>query len=147
MGFSKRGDQAQAQEREYNVMKDKVLGELKQYFRPEFLNRIDATIVFHSLTPEQIRRITDLQIDRVRQQLAEQQITIRLTDEAMDVIARKGYDHAFGARPLRRLIQNVIEDPLAEGVLDGRFQAGSSVVVDARDDEIVLEEETQLAAV
>ncbi len=147
LGFSMRGDQAQAQEREYNVMKDKVLGELKQYFRPEFLNRIDATIVFHSLTPEQIRRITDLQIDRVRQQLAEQQISIRLTDEAMDVIARKGYDHAFGARPLRRLIQNVIEDPLAEGVLDGRFQAGSSVVVDARDDEIVLEEETQLAAV
>jgi ATP-dependent Clp protease ATP-binding subunit ClpC len=147
IGFSPRGDEAQEQKQRYDAMKDRVLGELKKNFRPEFLNRIDATIVFHSLSTEQIRQITEIQINRVREQLAEQQMTIRLTDEAMDWLGRKGYDPAFGARPLRRLIQNAIEDPLAEGVLDGRFQAGSTVLVNVQGDELILEAEEQLVTV
>ena len=80
-------------------------------------------IVFHSLTKEQIRQIVDLMLKRVRTQLTEQDITLDVTDEAMDLLAKRGYDHNFGARPLRRIIQNLIEDPLAEGMLETRFQA------------------------
>ena len=101
------------------------MAQLKQTFRPEFLNRIDAMIVFHSLTQEQIRQIVDLELTRVRKQLAEQEITLEVTTEAMDLLGERGYDHTYGARPLRRIIQNLIEDPLAEGLLDSRFQAGS----------------------
>jgi ATP-dependent Clp protease ATP-binding subunit ClpC len=147
IGFSPRGESSEMQEREYEGMRERVTDQLKQNFRPEFLNRIDGVMVFHALKPEEIRQIADIQIQRVREQLAEQQITITLTDEAMDMLARKGYDHTFGARPLRRLIQNVIEDPLAEGVLEGRFQAGSSVVVDVQDDEIVLHPADELVPV
>ncbi len=147
IGFSPRGESSEMQEREYEGMRERVTDQLKQNFRPEFLNRIDGVMVFHALKPEEIRQIADIQIKRVREQLAEQQITITLTDEAMDMLARKGYDHTFGARPLRRLIQNVIEDPLAEGVLEGRFQAGSNVVVDVQDDEIVLHPADELVPV
>ena len=106
-------------------MRDKVTGELKQTFRPEFLNRIDAMIVFHSLTPRnRSAQIVDLELARVRTQLAEQDITLEVTEAAMDLLGERGYDHTYGARPLRRIIQNLIEDPLAEGLLDSRFQAG-----------------------
>ncbi len=144
MGFTLRTDEASSQEREYNSMKDKVLGQLKQTFRPEFLNRIDAIIVFHSLSQEQIRQIVDLQLRRVQEQLAEQQIELRVTDAARDLLGKKGYDHTFGARPLRRTIQDLVEDPLAEGVLDGKFQTGMTVVVDAQGDDVVLSPEEQL---
>jgi ATP-dependent Clp protease ATP-binding subunit ClpC len=120
-------------------MSEKVMGQLKQTFRPEFLNRIDASIVFHALNQEQIRQIVELELKRVRLQLTEQEITLEITTEAMDLLADRGYDHTYGARPLRRIIQNLIEDPLAEGVLDSRFQAGSTVRVDVEDDLLKLE--------
>ncbi|ACZ42256.1 ATPase AAA-2 domain protein [Thermobaculum terrenum ATCC BAA-798] len=144
VGFTIRTDEAKAQQRAYENMRDKVLSELKKHFRPEFLNRIDAVVVFHSLSPEHIRKIVDIQIDRVRERLAEQQIQLKLTEEALNTLARRGYDQTYGARPLRRLIQTEVEDKLAEGVLEGKFQPGSTVVVDAHDDEIVLHLEEEL---
>ena len=103
-------------------MKEKVLGELKNAFRPEFLNRIDATVVFTQLSREQIREIVDLLLARVKAQLAGQQMELIVTDAAKDAIITKGYDNAFGARPLRREIQNQIEDPLAERMLHGQLR-------------------------
>jgi ATP-dependent Clp protease ATP-binding subunit ClpC len=115
-------------------MKEKVLAELKNTFRPEFLNRIDATVVFHQLTREEIREIVDLLLERVKTQLAGQEMELQVTDAAKDAIIAKGYDQAFGARPLRREIQNQIEDPLAERMLQAAFQAGDTIVVDAGPD-------------
>ena len=111
-------------------MKEKVQNELKQNFRPEFLNRIDATVVFRSLTVEEIREIVDLMLARVRDQLRAQQLTLEVTQEAKDHLIKIGYDVAYGARPLRRVIQNMIEDPLAEQLLLNRYEPGQTVVVD-----------------
>jgi ATP-dependent Clp protease ATP-binding subunit ClpC len=115
-------------------MKEKVLGELKNAFRPEFLNRIDATVVFRQLTREEIREIVDLLLARVKAQLAGQQMDLVVTDAAKDAIIEKGYDQAFGARPLRREIQNQIEDPLAERMLQASFESGDTIVVDVDPD-------------
>ena len=111
-------------------MKDKVLAELKKIFRPEFLNRIDAMVVFHSLTGEEIRQIVDLMLARVREQLRAQQMTLEVTQEAKDHIVKMGYDPAYGARPLRRVIQNMVEDVLAEHLLLGKYEPGTTIVVD-----------------
>ena len=119
---------------DYERMKEKVLAELKNTFRPEFLNRIDATIVFRQLTIEEIRSIVDLMLVRVKDQLAGQQMELVVTDAAKDAIITKGYDQAYGARPLRREIQNQIEDALAERLLQGTFEAGDTVIVDLAED-------------
>jgi ATP-dependent Clp protease ATP-binding subunit ClpC len=100
--------------------------------------------VFHSLTKEEIRQIVDLEMDRVREQLKEQDITLEITVEAKDLLGKEGYDHTYGARPLRRVIQNRIEDPLAEGLLNQKFSPGSTIKVDAKDDEITLERVEEL---
>ena len=121
LGFALHNDEETSRKREFDTMKDKVMGRLKQTFRPEFLNRLDATIVFHSLTREQIRQVVEVELARVRKQLIEQGISLDISPEAMDMIGDKGYDHHFGARPLRRQIQTLIEDPLAEGLLDILF--------------------------
>jgi ATP-dependent Clp protease ATP-binding subunit ClpC len=119
-------------------MKDKVLGELKNIFRPEFLNRIDATVAFHSLDKEQIRDIVDLMHNRVRGELVEQEMKIEVTVPAKDFLVEKGFDQAFGARPLRRAIQNHVEDPLAQAFLEGRFHRGDTVLIDCQNDELVM---------
>ena len=111
-------------------VRKKVDDALKQLFRPEFLNRIDATIIFHALTNEEIRQITTLMLKRVQEQLKEHGLTLDVRDDGHAMLAQRGYDPAFGARPLRRIITNLIEDPLSEGVLEGRFRAGDTVVVD-----------------
>jgi ATP-dependent Clp protease ATP-binding subunit ClpC len=111
-------------------VRKKVDDALKQLFRPEFLNRIDATIIFHALTNDEIRQITAIMLKRVQEQLKEHGLTLDVHDDSHDLLAKRGYDPAFGARPLRRIITNLIEDPLSEGVLDGRFRAGDIVVVD-----------------
>ncbi|MEZ4507036.1 MAG: ATP-dependent Clp protease ATP-binding subunit [Thermomicrobiales bacterium] len=153
MGFESNQDTDKAKQRDYDLMRDKVMAQLKQSFRPEFLNRIDASIVFHSLTAEQIREIVELELRRVRTQLAEQEINLEVTTEAMDLLAERGYDHTYGARPLRRIIQNLIEDPLAEGLLDSRFQANSTILVEVEDGLLklspapILIEEEELAVV
>jgi len=138
LGFMTAGDEDTAKMREYDRMKDRVLAELKNIFRPEFLNRIDATIAFHSLEKEQIRAIVDLMLKRVRMELVEQEITLDVTLDAKDFLADKGFDTAYGARPLRRAIQTHIEDPMAEGVLEGRFRRGEVIHIDVQNGEMVM---------
>ncbi|CAN5476477.1 ATP-dependent Clp protease ATP-binding subunit [soil metagenome] len=133
-GFGVAGSDEEQERHEYESMRERVLGQLRQMFRPEFLNRIDNVIVFHSLTQPQIRQIVDLQLARVRTQLEEKEITIEFTIEAMDLLGERGYDPQYGARPLRRIIQNLIEDPVAEGLLEGRFSGGDHIEVDVEDD-------------
>ncbi|MGQ9676755.1 MAG: ATP-dependent Clp protease ATP-binding subunit [Chloroflexota bacterium] len=139
LGFSIEQDSDKAQKSSYERMKDKVLSELKNTFRPEFLNRIDGVIVFHALTQQQIREIVDLMLKRVRQLLTEQRIKLEVTDAAKDYLVSKGYDPTFGARPLRRVIQSLVEDELADGLLQGRYKPGDTVTVDYRDGELKLE--------
>src|SRR5919202_5041721 len=115
-------------------MKTKVQDELKQHFRPEFLNRVDDTIVFHQLTEENIVEIVDLMISRVDTQMKNRDMAIELTSDAKKLLAKKGYDPVLGARPLRRTIQREIEDILSEKILYGELSAGQIVVVDVEDD-------------
>jgi ATP-dependent Clp protease ATP-binding subunit ClpC len=119
-------------------VRKKVDDSLRQLFRPEFLNRIDATIIFHALTNEEIRQISTYMLQRVQVQLNEHQLKLQVTDSAYDLLGKRGYDPAFGARPLRRIITNLIEDPLAEGLLEGRYVHGDVIVVDAKDEELRL---------
>jgi ATP-dependent Clp protease ATP-binding subunit ClpC len=122
----------------YDDMKSRITGELKKLFRPEFLNRVDEVIVFHKLVRDEIRRIVDLLVGRVQQQLTPQGIALRLTDDGRDLLVEKGFDPTLGARPLRRAIQRYIEDKLADAMLERQFPAGTVVVVDAQDDDTVL---------
>jgi ATP-dependent Clp protease ATP-binding subunit ClpC len=147
LGFAVAANEEKKAQQNYQVMKDKVLGQLKQTFRPEFLNRIDGIIVFHPLSAVEIREIVELELKRVRKQLVEKEITLDVTEAAMDLLGERGYDRQFGARPLRRIIQNLIEDPLAEGLLDNRFGPGTTVVVDVRDDLLTLEKVEDLVPV
>jgi ATP-dependent Clp protease ATP-binding subunit ClpC len=121
----------------YEKMKAKVHEELKRHFRPEFLNRIDDVIVFHELSTEEITEIVDLLVKRVQQQLEGQGLGFELTRPAKVLLASKGYDPALGARPLRRAIQRMVEDPLSEKILWKEFRAGDTIVIDAEGDEIV----------
>ena len=118
-------------------MKQRVMGEVKKLFRPEFLNRIDEIIVFKSLTEEEIVEIVDLMIADLRERLIEQNMSINLTPEASRFVAKEGTDLSFGARPLRRAIQRLIEDPLSEQLLEGRWSSGSVIDVDVEDDKLV----------
>jgi ATP-dependent Clp protease ATP-binding subunit ClpC len=118
-------------------MQSKVMDELKRHFRPEFLNRIDEVIVFHQLSREQVKSIVDLLTRRVVEQLKSKDIAMELTDAAKELLAEKGYDPALGARPLRRTIQRMVEDPLSEKLLWKEFSAGQLVVVDAEDGAVV----------
>jgi ATP-dependent Clp protease ATP-binding subunit ClpC len=115
-------------------MKEKVNDALKQHFRPEFLNRIDEVIVFHELSKAEVTQIVDLMIKRVAVQLEGQGLGIELTPEAKLHLADKGYDPTLGARPLRRAIQRLVEDPLSERLLYKEFRAGQVVIVDVEDD-------------
>jgi ATP-dependent Clp protease ATP-binding subunit ClpC len=131
LGFRAMGDTDAARaETSYEIMKEKVAAELKNNFRPEFLNRIDATVVFRSLTVEEITKIVDLMLQRVRDQLRVQQMSLEVTQAAKEHIIKLGYDVAYGARPLRRVIQNMIEDVLAEHLLLGKYEPGTTIVVD-----------------
>ncbi len=126
----------------YEKMRDRVTEELKKSFRPEFLNRIDEVIVFRSLTEGNVKEIVDLLMKRVREQLKAKDLDIELTDAAKVLLAQKGYDMALGARPLRRTIQRLVEDPLSEKLLWKEFRAGQAIIVDVRDGEIVFETPT-----
>jgi ATP-dependent Clp protease ATP-binding subunit ClpC len=121
----------------YEKMKEKVNDALKQHFRPEFLNRIDETIVFHELSKPEVTLIVDLMIARVINQLQSQSLGFEITPAAKHVLAEKGYDRSLGARPLRRAIQRMVEDPLSERILWKEYRAGDTVIVDAEGDEIV----------
>jgi ATP-dependent Clp protease ATP-binding subunit ClpC len=138
LGFSVKSEDAQTEQQSYERMKEKVLTEVKRFFRPEFLNRIDATVVFHALTRDHILSIVDLMLDQVRDELGEKKISLEATDAAKEYLAEKGYDPNFGARPLRRLIQDAVEDKLSEDLLRGKLHTGDVAVLDIEDGEPVI---------
>jgi ATP-dependent Clp protease ATP-binding subunit ClpB len=113
--------------------------QLRETFRPEFLNRIDEVVRFEPLTREQLAEIVDLQLGRLRERLAERKLDLEVTDAAKELLAEEGWDPAYGARPLKRAIQRLLENPLALELLEGRFAEGDTVRVDARDGELVFE--------
>ncbi len=114
----------------YDDMKNRIMGELKKVFRPEFLNRIDEVIVFHKLTKDEIKEIVELLLTRIRESMAERELQLELSEQAKDMLVDKGWDPAMGARPLRRAIQRYVEDPLADFVLRSQVPEGSTVKVD-----------------
>ena len=138
LGFteSKSGDDKESEEKEYKDIKKEVMAELKKEFKPEFLNRIDEIIVFHKLEDSQIRKIVDILIDNVGKLLKEQGIKLTVDEKAKDLVAKKGTDKTYGARPLKRAIQTMIEDKIAEAMLDGKIKKEAKVT--AKDDEIVV---------
>jgi ATP-dependent Clp protease ATP-binding subunit ClpC len=138
IGFASRSDEAKAQQQSYDSMKDKLLGEVKKAFKPEFLNRVDSVVVFHPLNKEQIRQIVDLMLANVTKQLSEKEIKLKVTVEAKDFLGKKGYDEVYGARPLRRVIQETVEDKISEDILRGNFKAGDTLCVDMEEDSIVV---------
>jgi ATP-dependent Clp protease ATP-binding subunit ClpC len=138
LGFSVKTEGSKSDEDQHNKMKEKVLNAMKNVFRPEFINRLDATVVFHSLTREHIRQIVENEMKQVEKQLTAKSVKLEMTTEALDWLGEKGYDIVFGARPLRRVIQNEIEDRLSEALLEERFNSGDTVKIDVQNDEIVL---------
>lgn len=131
------GFREQEAEASYEAMKDKVMSEVKKVFNPEFLNRIDETVVFHSLSKDDVKKITYLMINKLNEQLEEQNITLQLDDKVIEFLIKKGYDASFGARPLRRTIQREIEDSLAEEILRGKFKKGGKIKVLLKDEKVV----------
>ncbi|HWO01725.1 MAG TPA: ATP-dependent chaperone ClpB [Blastocatellia bacterium] len=122
---------------QYENIKEKVLDSLRQHFRPEFLNRVDEIIVFHALTEEDLKKIVDIQLERLRSRLAERRLALELTDGAKSHLARSGYDPVYGARPLKRAIQREIETPLSRLILSGEVRDNSTIRVDAVDGQVV----------
>ena len=134
MGFAVKADDAQTDKQAYERMKDKVMEEVKRFFRPEFLNRLDATIVFHALSQSEIHQIVDLMMNMVREELKERSISIELTEVAREHLGANGFDPVLGARPLRRLIQNEVEDLLSDELLGGNIAEGDTAIVDLDED-------------
>jgi ATP-dependent Clp protease ATP-binding subunit ClpC len=145
LGFAVTKDEVKTAEQQYTKMKEKVLEELKRVFRPEFLNRIDSQVVFHPLSREHLRQIVDLELTTLDKQLVLKGVTLSITDAAKDWLGEKGYDHVFGARPLRRVIQNELEDRLSEALLQERFAPGDTVIVDVQNEELVLDKQAEPA--
>ncbi len=116
---------------------------MRRTFRPEFLNRIDETIVFHSLTPEHIREIVNLMLKEVAERMRENEVEIEVTEPVKDLLAKEGFDENFGARPLRRAILRLVEDRLSEELLKGTFQKGDRVLLDLQDSKITISRVTE----
>jgi len=138
LGFATKTEDSKTAEEQYHKMKEKVTTAMKNVFRPEFLNRVDATVVFHALSRDHIRQIVELEMREIEKQLALKGVTLEMTDAAKNWIGDRGFDPVFGARPLRRVIQNEVEDRLSEALLQGRFQSGDTVRIDIENEEIVL---------
>jgi ATP-dependent Clp protease ATP-binding subunit ClpB len=119
-------------------VRERVMGELRGHFRPEFLNRVDDIVLFKPLTLEEIERIVELQIDDVRRRLADRRLTLDLTEAARELIAREGYDPVYGARPLKRFIQREVETRIGRALLSGEIREGATIAVDADGDELVV---------
>ncbi|MEW6680551.1 MAG: ATP-dependent Clp protease ATP-binding subunit, partial [bacterium] len=131
------GFRQEEEETGYAKMKEKVMAEVKKVFNPEFLNRIDEAIVFHSLSKDEVKKIVELMINKLNEQLGEQNITLLLNDEVIDFLVTKGYDESYGARPLRRTIQKYIEDVLSEELLHGKFKRGGKIKVSLKEEKVV----------
>ena len=123
----------------HQAMEDKVLAELKKHFRPEFLNRVDDVIIFQSLDENELTRIVDIQLGNLEKRLAQQNLTLDVDAAAKKLIASEGYDPQFGARPLKRAIQEHLLDPLATKLLAGEFKPGEKIKVTAKDNKLVFQ--------
>lgn len=133
--------QEMAGEDKYDAMKNAVMEIVGQHFRPEFINRVDDVVVFHPLQKSQIRAIADIQLSHLRQRLAEKEMGLELSDAALDMLSEAGFDPVYGARPLKRVIQHELENPLAQALLSGRFVAGQVIKVDVQDEELTFTSE------
>ena len=138
LGFSVSQD---SKKDKYEKLKDTVMEEMKKSFRPEFLNRIDDIIVFAHLSQDEIRQIVDLMLKDLFKRLDERELKIEVGNDVKDYLAKEGYNEAYGARPLRRVIQKKIEDVLAEEILTGKYQANDTLVMKMEDDKIVIEKQ------
>ena len=123
----------------YEAMRKKVLQALRKHFRPEFLNRIDDLIIFHTLKKQQLRHIVTLQLKRIERLLDEQNIGIALSDSALDYIVNSGYDPVYGARPLKRAIQRELENPIATKILEMTFGSGDTIFIDCKDNKLLFD--------
>jgi ATP-dependent Clp protease ATP-binding subunit ClpC len=139
LGFSLKRDEATEEKEAYEDMRKKLLESLRRVFRPEFINRLDAMIVFRSLSREHIKQIVQLELNKVAVRLEEHEVLLSATAAALEKLADLGFDPDMGARPLRRVIQQKVEDPLSDSLLSGSFEKGDSILVDLKDDEIVLQ--------
>ena len=138
LGFDIPRDEQIAEAQAYDEMRKRVTEQLRRAFRPEFLNRVSATIVFKSLTKDEIKAIVELELNKVRERVAEHALVLDVTDAARSLLGEKGYDPEYGARPLRRVITNMVEDRLSDGILSGIFKLGSTVRIDAVDGELTM---------
>ena len=140
-GFGFRGGENERMEAErtYDRMKMHVMEELRRTFRPEFLNRVDEIIVFRPLNREQIKAIVDILMERVRREIRGQGMALTMTEAARNLLATEGFDPQYGARPLRRAIQRLVEDPLSDDMLRGKFHQGDEIVLDAREGTVIFE--------
>ena len=134
-------DKSRAEQKDYEDTKKEVMAELKRQFKPEFLNRIDETIVFHKLNNDDISKIIDIMLKKVEKRLTEQNIIVEIDKKAKELVAKSGVDDNYGARPLRRAIQNMIEDRIAEEILDGNIVPGKKAVISSKDDKIIVKQE------
>ncbi len=139
LGFTVNNNTKEESQKEYENIKKDVMGELKKEFRPEFINRIDEIIVFHKLTDEDIKQIIDIMLKQVTKRLQEQNIDLSIDDKVKDFIAKKGVDTNYGARPLKRAIQNLLEDKIAEEILDGKLEAHKKATATVENEAIVIQ--------
>ena len=138
LGFSQNEDKSKEEQKEYEDTKKAVMAEVKKQFRPEFINRIDDIIVFHKLSDDNIKKIIDIMLKNVEKRLEAQEMKIEITDEVKNLIAKKGVDKAYGARPLKRAIQSMVEDKIAEGILDGTIKNGKKAKLIVQGDEVIV---------
>lgn len=138
IGFSAKRAGDEERDEQHEAMRSKAMEGLKQAFRPEFLNRIDQIVVFHSLGKSELYRIVDLLLEQVRTRLSEQGIALEVNDEAKDVLLREGYDEQYGARPLRRAIQSYVDDALADALLSGEIARGMTALLTVHDGNIAV---------
>ena len=138
LGFSNDSKKDDSVDKDYESIKKDVMAELKKQFRPEFLNRIDEIIVFHKLNDEDVKKIIDIMINQLEKRLNAQNITLDVDEKVKELIAKKGVDRNYGARPLKRAIQNMLEDKIAEEMLDGKVKQGKKNIATVEDDKIVI---------
>ena len=138
IGFALKKDEETEERLAYDEMRKKLLDSLKRVFRPEFINRLDSVIVFRSLNKEDIQKIVELELAKVSHRLVEHDLTLTATPRALDILAELGYDPDMGARPLRRVIQQKVEDPLSDALLSGEFQDGDAIRITVDGDDVKL---------
>jgi ATP-dependent Clp protease ATP-binding subunit ClpC len=138
LGFQLKRDEKTEERTSYEEMRKKLTESLKKVFRPEFINRLDSVIVFRALNKDDIRQIVNLELNKVTERLAEHEVTLTATEAALDLLAEQGYNPEMGARPLRRVIQQKVEDPLSDSLLAGTFREGDTILVEVVEEDVAL---------